>query len=169
MTEPFVAPDLQALAGTLLTGNAQFVVIGGFAVIANRYVRGTEDIDLLIPEDTANDQAIELALEGLDARWFNDDRPLLHGELTGRDHSRLRTPHGMLDLLREGSPPLDFATVREGAVEANLGAGPFHVAGLASLVAFKRLAGRPQDRADLAELEAIHGPLPIQPVPGLDP
>lgn len=29
-------------------------------------------------------------------------------------------------------------------------------------------AGRPQDRLDLTELEAIHGELPIDPIPGLD-
>lgn len=46
--------------------------------------------------------------------------------------------------------------------------GSFRVAGLASLVGFKRLAGRPQDRADLIELEAIHGELPVDPIPGLD-
>jgi hypothetical protein len=45
---------------------------------------------------------------------------------------------------------------------------PFRYAGLATLVAFKRLAGRPHDRLDLEELEAMHGPLPILPVPGLD-
>ncbi len=33
---------------------------------------------------------------------------------------------------------------------------------------FKRLAGRPQDRRDLEELEAFHGELPIEPIPGLD-
>jgi len=37
------------------------------------------------------------------------------------------------------------------------------------LVGFKRLAGRPQDQLDLSKLEAIHGPLPTDPIPGLDP
>jgi hypothetical protein len=32
----------------------------------------------------------------------------------------------------------------------------------------KRLAGRPRDLNDLAELEAEHGELPVDPVPGLD-
>jgi len=31
----------------------------------------------------------------------------------------------------------------------------------------QRLAGRPQNLADLRELEAIHGPLPIRLIPGL--
>jgi molybdopterin-guanine dinucleotide biosynthesis protein len=33
---------------------------------------------------------------------------------------------------------------------------------------FKRLAGRPQDRRDLEELESFHGELPIDSIPGLD-
>jgi hypothetical protein len=39
---------------------------------------------------------------------------------------------------------------------------------LPSIVGFKRLGGRPQDRLDLSELEALHGELPIGPIPGLD-
>ncbi len=42
------------------------------------------------------------------------------------------------------------------------------VAGLRTVVAMKRLSGRPRNRNDLAELEAEHGELPIDPVPGLD-
>jgi hypothetical protein len=42
------------------------------------------------------------------------------------------------------------------------------IAALSSVVGFKRLAGRPQDHLDLAELEAIYGPLPVDPIPGLD-
>lgn len=51
--------------------------------------------------------------------------------------------------MRGGLPPLDFDTVREHAIEANLGVSLFYVASLASIVGFKRLADRPQDRNDL--------------------
>ncbi len=44
----------------------------------------------------------------------------------------------------------------------------FLVAGLSSIVGFKRLAGRPRDRNDLIGLAEIHGELPIEPIPGLD-
>jgi hypothetical protein len=44
----------------------------------------------------------------------------------------------------------------------------FLVAGLSSIVGFKRLAGRPRDRNDLLGLTEIHGELPIEPIPGLD-
>ena len=161
-------PDLRAATGALLAAGARFVVIGGFAVIANQFVRATEDVDVLVPDDEENDARLDAALLALDARWPADDRPFAAGELRGREHSRLIWAAGLLDVLREGVAPLDVASVEAGAVRADLGDGPFLVAGLASLVAFKRLAGRPRDRLDLEELEARHGPLPIVPVPGLD-
>ncbi len=168
MSRSPVDPDLAGVTAAFLHANASFVVIGGFAVIANDYVRATEDIDLLIPDDPANDAAIDRALATLGATWTDGDRPYEPGGIAGRDHSRLWTEHGLIDLLREGASPLDFATVRDHALRSDLGDGEFRVAGLASLVAFKRLAGRPRDRSDLAELEAIHGQLPVEPVPGLD-
>lgn len=95
-------PDAPDLVGVITAANdvgLPYVVIGGFAVIANQYVRGTEDV-----------AAIKLSYHGQPAR----------------------------------------------------------VASLASLVAFKRIAGRPRDEHDLTELERIHGELPIEPIPGLD-
>lgn len=143
-------------------------MIGGFAVIAHDYVRATEDVDLLIPDDPVNDARCSEALTALDATWYADGLPLADRPLGGRAHSRLLTPVGLVDLVREGEPPLDFATVAAGAVAADLGDGPFQVAGLASIVAFKRLAGRPRDRNDLDELRERHGELPIDPLPGID-
>lgn len=166
MTSAPPDPQLDVLAAALLGGGARFVVIGGFAVIANQHVRATRDIDLLIPEDEANDRCCDTVLRELRARW-PDGRALQPGELTGRPHSRLTTTAGLVDLLREGEPPLDFATVLEGALHADLGAGRFALAGLSSIVAFKRLARRPQDLADLAELERLHGPLPDAGLPEL--
>jgi len=165
MTRPLVDPDLAAITAALLETRAAFVVIGGFAVIANDYVRATEDIDLLIPDSPANDDALDAALRALDAHWTTADRPYCAGELAGREHTRLWTCAGLLDLLREGAPPLDFATVRDNAHVGDLGDGRFHVAGLSSIVAFKRLAGRPRDRADLDELREIHGELPDDDLP----
>jgi hypothetical protein len=168
MSRPLVDPDLAAVTAALLDAKARFVVIGGFAVIANSYVRATEDVDFLIPDDAGNDRALDVALAALDAHWVAPDRSFAAGDLAGREHSRLWTRVGLIDLLREGAPPLDFTTVRDNAHEADLGAGRFHVAGLSSVVAFKRLADRPRDRADLDELREIHGELPVDPLPGLD-
>lgn len=143
------------------------MVIGGFAVIAHDYVRATEDVDLLIPDNDANDGRCEAALTALSAVWAGGE-PLRSRRLVGRPHSRLITRRGLVDLVREGEPPLDFATVLAGAEHGDLGAGEFPIAGLKSLVSFKRLAGRPRDRLDLEELRARHGELPLEPLPGLD-
>ncbi len=65
-------------------------------------------------------------------------------------------------------PPLDFETVASNAMHADYDGLVFPVASLRSIVGFKRLAGRPQDRQDLERLAEIHGPLPEDPIPGLD-
>lgn len=53
-------------------------------------------------------------------------------------------------------------------MRADYGGVEFLVAGLSSIVGFKRLADRPRDRNDLIGLEEIHGDLPIEKIPGLD-
>jgi hypothetical protein len=73
-----------------------------------------------------------------------------------------------VDVLRGGLPPLDFETVAARAIKADYGNVEFLVAGLSSIVGFKRLADRPRDRNDLIGLEEIHGQLPIDPLPGVD-
>lgn len=75
MSIPFVDPDLAAITAALLDAGAAFVVIGGFAVIANDYVRATEDVDLLIPDDADNDLALDKALAALEAHWTSTDKP----------------------------------------------------------------------------------------------
>jgi hypothetical protein len=161
-------PDLEAVVGAFLAAGAKFVVVGGFAVIVNRFVRATKDVDLLVPDDPINDSAVLAALRTLNALRHRDDAPLQDEHLLGKSHLRTKTSAGVIDVMRGGLPPLDFDTVRENAIEANLGTGIFHVAGLASIVGFKRLAGRPQDRNDLIGLGEIHGELPVESIPGLD-
>ncbi len=167
-TSRFPDPDLEQLCGTFIDCGARFVVIGGFAVIANRYVRATEDIDLMIPTENQNDERCLLALERLGSIRLRDSAPVKSAMLLGQAHLRAITDHGLLDLIREGDPPLDFATVTEHAMTADLGSGEFRIAGLRSIVAMKRLADRPRDRNDLAELELANGELPRDPIPGLD-
>lgn len=161
-------PELDVAAGAMVRAGARFVVIGGFAVIANRFVRATEDIDFLVPDDAENDLRVLAALGELGAVRQRDEEPLRDEHLLGQSHLRAITTAGVIDVMRGGLPPLDFETVAAEAMRADYDGLAFPVAGLRSIVAFKRLAGRPQDRLDLTELEAIHGKLPLEPIPGLD-
>jgi hypothetical protein len=76
--------------------------------------------------------------------------------------------HGIIDIMRGGLAPLDYDTVSRRADTADWDGQTIRLASLPTIVGFKRLAGRPQDRMDLTELEAIYGELPIEPIPGLD-
>ena len=70
-------------------------------------------------------------------------------------------PFGTVALVREGDPPLDFRSGFEGRLVVELDGVEIPVAGLRLLATLKRLADRPQDRVDLEQLEAVHGPLPV--------
>jgi len=161
-------PELDVAVAAMVGEKARFVVVGGFSVIANRFVRATEDIDLLVPDDADNDRRVLVALRKLDAVRLRDDEPLREEHLLEQAHLRARTSAGLVDVMRGGLPPLDYETVEERAIAADYGGVEFRIAGLSSIVGFKRLAGRPRDRNDLLGLEEIHGQLPMEPIPGLD-
>lgn len=161
-------PELDVAVAAMVKAGARFVVVGGFAVIANRYVRATEDIDFLVPDDADNDRRVLAALRALDGVRYRDSEPLRDEHLGGQTHLRATTSAGVIDMMRGGLPPLDFETVAERAMPANYGGVEFLIAGLSSIVGFKRLAGRPRDRNDLEELAEVHGELPSEPIPGLD-
>jgi hypothetical protein len=161
-------PELDVAVAAMVAEDARFVVVGGFSVIANRFVRATEDIDFLVPDDRDNDQRILSALRRLDGMRLRDDQPLEETHLIGQTHLRAKTSAGVIAVMRGGLPPLDFDTVEERAMRADYGGVKFLVAGLSSIVGFKRLADRARDRNDLIGLAEVHGDLPTEPIPGLD-
>jgi hypothetical protein len=144
------------------------VVIGGFAVIAHGYFRATKDSDLLVPDGPETDQAILRFLKLIGATRFSDGKTPEAEEVEGVHHLRVDSRHGVIDIMRGGLPPLDYDTVAASAVEGSWRDMPLRVAALRSLVGFKRLANRGQDRLDLEALERVNGELPIDPIPGLD-
>ena len=161
-------PDLDGVVADANAAGLPYVVIGGFSVIANGFLRATKDSDLLVPDGPEADAAILRFLDRIEATRLRDDKILTEDEVVDAHHLRVRSRHGIVDIMRGGLPPLDFETVAAGAIEGEAGGEPAMFAGLPSVVGFKRLAGRPQDRRDLEELEAFHGELPIEPIPGLD-
>ncbi len=165
MTDHPLEPDLRAVTGAFVVAAARFVVIGGFAVVAHRHIRATEDVDLLVPDDSDNDERCLNALRALGAHRLGSDRELAAMDLESRAHLRVASRGGLIDLLREGESPLDFESASADALSADLGDGGFLVAGLATIVALKRLAGRPRDRQDLEALAEEHGPLPMLALP----
>ena len=82
---PAVEPQLDRLVSSLIAHRVEFVVIGGFAVVAHRFVRATNDSDLLVPDDIENDRRCLAALSALSAvrdsdtdRWIRAKTPAGH-------------------------------------------------------------------------------------------
>lgn len=161
-------PDLAGVVADADAVGLDHVVIGGFSVIYHGYVRATRDSDLLVPDGPDADAAILRFLDRVDGTRLRDGKVLSRGDIAGVEHIRINSRHGIVDVMRGGLPPLDYATVAERAETTEWHGRDVRFAALPSVVGFKRLAGRPQDRQDLAELEGLYGPLPIEPIPGLD-
>ncbi len=136
-----------------------YVVIGGIAVIRHGVVRATRDVDVML----APTEGSRAALRDLVDDWGatrQDGTPLGARDLVPGRNVHLATPHGLLDVLAEQSPPLTFEEVASRAEERRVDGTPAPICSLGDLVALKRLAGRPRDEVDLADLETAHGPLP---------
>jgi hypothetical protein len=162
-------PDLAGVVADAKAAGLDYVVIGGFSVIYHGHVRATKDSDLLVPDGPEADAAILRFLERADGKRLRDGKILASTDIVDVPHLRVNTCHGIVDIMRGGLPPLDFETVAERAETVEFLGESVQIAGLASVVGFKRLAHRPDpDRSDLRHLEALHGPLPIEPIPGLD-
>jgi hypothetical protein len=162
-------PDLSSVVADANAVGLKHVVIGGFAVIYHGHVRATKDSDLLVPDGPETDAAVLRFLERVDGRRLRDDKILTPEDVAGTESLRVNSRHGIIDIIRGGLPPLDYDTVAEHAEAVEFRGQPMRIASLRSLVGFKRLAHRTEpDRTDLRKLEAIHGPLPTDRIPGLD-
>ncbi|MBS1679461.1 MAG: hypothetical protein JST08_18970 [Actinobacteria bacterium] len=161
-------PDLDGVVADANAVGLRYVVIGGFSVIAHGYLRATRDSGLLVPDGPEADAEIHRFLERIDARRLHDGKRLKPADIDGADHLRVRSRHGIVDVLRGGLPPLDYETVAADSIKLDRNGEPAPFASLRSFVGFKRLAGRGQDRLDLENLEPVNGELPVDPIPGLD-
>lgn len=161
-------PDLDGVVADANAVGLPYVVIGGFSVIAHGYLRATKDSDLLVPDGPEAEEAILRFLERIGATRLRDEKVLTAEDVAGAHHLRVNSRHGIIDVMRGGLPPLDYETVAARAIEVDVGGEQAPFASLRTLVGFKRLADRDQDRLDLVNLERLHGELPIDPIPGLD-
>jgi hypothetical protein len=161
-------PDLAGVVADADAVGLEYVVIGGFSVVYHGHVRATKDSDLLVPDGPDADAAVLRFIERVNGRRLRDDKVLTAEDVAGGQHLRISSRRGIVDIMRGGLAPLDYDTVARHAEVTEWDGQLVRVAALPSVVGFKRLAGRPQDRLDLAELEALYDGLPIEPIPGLD-
>jgi hypothetical protein len=135
----------------------EFVVIGGIAVQAHGYIRGTHDVDIIVKATTLNLSRLSEALVELEAELRTP------GTLKLADPHQLRraplipviTRAGPLDVLNVehvAGGPRSYDALRDAAIEVDLRGRAIAVAGLSDLIRMKRAAGRQQDLMDIEAL-----------------
>lgn len=95
--------DLRALLELLHERDVRFVVIGGVAVAAHGYVRGTEDLDLVPDPDPQNLERLTAALDDLE--WLAD-----WARRTSEDYNQNLICLGDFNVDRVGDPNFEALT-----------------------------------------------------------
>jgi hypothetical protein len=149
--------DLRSLLEALNADGIHFVVIGGVAVGAHGYVRGTEDLDLVPDPDSQNLRRLTNALTKLEStlptvaeRRFD----------AAKDASVIRrggnvttmTRFGGLDIVQRARGVPSYSRLISDAVESEMLGVPVLICSLSRLREMKAAQDREQDRADLANL-----------------
>lgn len=80
-----------------------------------------------MPDDTRVDEAILRFLGRTDATQLSDGKILAVEDVVGAHHLRVDSRHGVVDIVRDGVPPLDYETVAAQAVEGSWRGSRFRV------------------------------------------
>lgn len=143
----------------------RYVIAGGFAVNLHGFLRFTKDLDLLIDLAPANASRAMQVLDacGLKARvpvplsdfadaekrrdWYENRNMLVFQVWHPTD------PFCTVDVFIRN--PIDFDSLWQRSIVANLGRTDCRIASIEDLIAMKTQAGRPQDLRDIDELRRI--------------
>ena len=148
--------DFRDLLVELADAGAEFAVVGGYAVAFHGHPRATEDLDILVKPSADNAARVYRALAAFGA-------PLEAFEVTETDFA---TYDGVLQI---GVAPLridivtrivgvEFDQVVADDLAFTLDGRRIPIIGREALLRNKRAAGRPQDLADAAALDATAAP-----------
>jgi len=155
------ATAFDELLRRLTAADVRFVLIGGLAVNAWGYVRGTKDVDIVPDPDPGNLRRLaEVAAAAgghvQTGAIFAGSAASIAALLSAGEQRLITTSLGRLDVVRglPGVPP--YAELAERAVTVDLLDTTVSVCSLEDLRRMKRVAGRTSDLADLEGLEDPH-------------
>lgn len=155
----------EPLFDALNSAQVRYVVVGGLATVLHGHARLTADVDLVID---LSPEGARRAIETLTALGFRPRAPV---EALGFVDPAIRrqwvvdkgmrvfamwdpaNPMREVDLFAEH--PVDFEGLWERSEVIELSQTVVRVASIPDLIRLKRLAGRPQDLADIEALEII--------------
>lgn len=156
----------EPILAALNRAHVRYLVVGGVAVVLHGHLRTTADLDLVV--DLSSDN-LTRALDALEAAGFRPRAPVLLRALADPATRRSwveeknmqvfslwhpELPGFEVDLFVE--EPFDFEAAWQRRLDVDLETTRAPVVDRADLIELKRSAGRPQDLADVAALEALH-------------
>ncbi len=151
--------DFQGLIRTLVDGDVEFIVVGGFAGTIHGAARLTVDLDVVYSRNVENIVRLAEALQGI-APYLRGAPPGLPFRFDAATIQRglnftLTTSSGDLDLLGTvtGGGPYESLLPETDVVQV-FGLN-VRCLNLSKLIEVKRAAGRPKDFDAIAELETI--------------
>jgi predicted nucleotidyltransferase len=159
--------SVEAIVRALNDARVKYLVVGGLAVVAHGYERLTKDVDLVIGLKRQN---IINGLRALMKIGYRTSIPVTPEDFAvARNRENWRKNKNMIVLrlwseVHRRTPvdvfvyePFDFKVEYAAAKrEEVMPAVKAPVIALKTLLAMKRAAGRPQDLADIADLERIN-------------
>jgi Nucleotidyl transferase of unknown function (DUF2204) len=153
---------LRELLERLVGAEIHFILVGGLAVNAWGYVRGTQDVDVVPDPDRENLAKLDGLLRELGGKVDVGGRLLDSNSIstflrTG-ERTFVRTELGQVDVL-QGLPQVPrFEELEKGAKQIDLDGLPVRVCSLEHLLEMKRASDRARDHEDVRELEAAQEP-----------
>jgi len=144
--EPSVE-DLRNLCRELNQRGAKYIVVGGFAMRAANYNRGTMDVDLVVDADLENEAKVFSALSTLPD---NAVRELCPGEL--QRYSVIRVGDEIVVDLMRSAGGIDYAEAAKDVVVREVDGVPIPFASPRLLWRMKAVTHREKDAADLVFL-----------------
>ena len=135
---------------------ADYVTVGGIAVMAHGVVRATIDVDLIPAADPENLRRLAEALSTLGAKPRGEPDTAITAELLQRDaNMRFDTSAGQVDVLAATAYRELFPDLRARAVVISVGNVDVVVASRADLIRLKAGTGRDRDLLDIGDLLAL--------------
>jgi hypothetical protein len=136
--------DFVEMLGALSDQQAEFLVVGAYALAAHGVPRSTGDIDIWVRPTPENARRVWAALEGFGAPLFDLTREDLH---TQGMVFQIGIVPNRIDILTRISG-VEFEDAWPNRLEITVQGRVIPVLGKAELIVNKTAAGRPKDRID---------------------
>ncbi len=144
-----VSPDYEDLFKILNAYKIKYLVVGAHAVVFYTQPRFTKDMDVWIPSELNDSQRVYDALKAYGAPL----RDLTSKSFAERDMIlQIGVPPVRVDIMM-AVPGLTAEEAWKRRVRSRYGKTPIHMLGLSEVIKSKQVAGRSQDKLDLAKLQ----------------